>query len=487
MKKSIRTVALILAAVMMILTFPVTAFATAEGSQGLEFTSNGDGTCKVSGIGSCTDTEIIIPSTSPEGDTVTQIGFMAFSNAKNVTAITIPDTVTSIKSGAFISCVQLLSIEIPASVTNIEAPVFEFCHQLASVTVDEENPKYHSAENCIIETESKTLVSGCTYSSIPSDGSVEIIGDHAFSYLGGITSISIPSSVVAIGSYAFSGMGLESIHIPAGVTSIVDNAFADCRNLSSITVAEGNTKYHSYKNCLIDTERKLLISGCKKSVLPDDGSVTAIGDVAFYGCEGLKKIDIPKEIESIGVFAFAHCTSLATIYYEGNKREWNSITKDRDWDLYVGEHTSKGTYEVSFDRCLYEHVHINSTVVEPTCTEDGYTALSCTACEYNVKTNAVFALGHSYNDSGVCTSCGDTVTPETTVTTETTTEEATTEEPATEESTTEATTESVSVEEVTIDVLPDTNGCGETVSITSLALVLAIASCAVLVSKKKEY
>ena len=40
-------------------------------SEGLKFTSNGDGTCSVSGIGTCTDTEIVIPPVSPMGDAVT--------------------------------------------------------------------------------------------------------------------------------------------------------------------------------------------------------------------------------------------------------------------------------------------------------------------------------------------------------------------------------------------------------------------------------
>ena len=50
----------------------------ATGSLGLAFTSNGDGTCYVSGKGICTDTDIIIPSVSPDGDSVTSIGFSAF-------------------------------------------------------------------------------------------------------------------------------------------------------------------------------------------------------------------------------------------------------------------------------------------------------------------------------------------------------------------------------------------------------------------------
>ncbi len=53
----------------------------------LEFTSNGDGTCYVSGIGSCTDTDIIIPSTSPDGDSVTSIGDWAFEDCTSLTDV----------------------------------------------------------------------------------------------------------------------------------------------------------------------------------------------------------------------------------------------------------------------------------------------------------------------------------------------------------------------------------------------------------------
>ena len=42
-------------------------------SEGLRFRSNGDGTCALAGIGSCTSSCILIPPTSPAGDTVTEI------------------------------------------------------------------------------------------------------------------------------------------------------------------------------------------------------------------------------------------------------------------------------------------------------------------------------------------------------------------------------------------------------------------------------
>ena len=60
-------------------------------SQGLEFESNGDGTCSVKGIGTCQDTVLIIPSKSTDGDTVVSVARGAFANCINLTgSITFP-------------------------------------------------------------------------------------------------------------------------------------------------------------------------------------------------------------------------------------------------------------------------------------------------------------------------------------------------------------------------------------------------------------
>ena len=101
--------------------------------------------------------------------------------------------------------------------------------------------------------------------------------------------------------------------IPDYVTEIGNSAFSDCSGLTSIVVAEGNKVYHSFKNCLIETQRKTLILGCKNSEIPLDGSVTSIGDSAFYGCGGLTSITIPDGVTSIGSYAFYGCSSLTSI------------------------------------------------------------------------------------------------------------------------------------------------------------------------------
>lgn len=82
---------------------------------GLEFTSNHDGTCAVTGIGNCTDSELIIPAKSPAGDTVTRIGSNAFLECGNLTCITIPSSITVIDAGAFDNCAILETIVFPGT------------------------------------------------------------------------------------------------------------------------------------------------------------------------------------------------------------------------------------------------------------------------------------------------------------------------------------------------------------------------------------
>lgn len=140
------------------------------------------------------------------------------------------------------------------------------------------------------------------------------IGDYAFNSCKGLTSITIPNSVASIGEQAFLGCtGLTSVTIGNNVTSIGSRAFYDCSGLTSITVNTGNTKYHSNGNCLIETERKTLILGCKNSVIPSDGSVTSIGGYAFYNCVALASVTIPNSVTSIGDNAFRGCTGLTSI------------------------------------------------------------------------------------------------------------------------------------------------------------------------------
>ena len=269
-----------------------------------------------------------------------------YLNNELITDLVIPDSVTSIGSSAFYRCSGLTSVTIPNSVTSIGYSAFSGCSGLESITLHFIGAQlsgdgkthfgyifgaYESRDNSqCVPSSLKTVIinnssgitsigkeafydcSGLTSVTIP-DG-VTSIGKSAFSGCSGLTSVKIPDSITSIGDSAFSGCsGLTSITIPSSVTSIGDSAFGSCSGLTSIIVASNNKKYHSDGNCLIETESKTLISACKNSVIPADGSVTSIGSSAFDGCSGLTSITIPSSVTSIGGYAFYGCTGLTSI------------------------------------------------------------------------------------------------------------------------------------------------------------------------------
>ena len=93
---------------------------------------------------------------------------------------------------------------------------------------------YDDAMYCVTEIGDHAFYycSGLTSITIPE--SVTSIDNYAFYYCRGLSSITIPESVISIGESAFSECGFTSITIPAKVKSIGQEAFYYCRNLSSI-------------------------------------------------------------------------------------------------------------------------------------------------------------------------------------------------------------------------------------------------------------
>lgn len=340
-------------------------------SHGLEYTENKDGTCSVSGIGTCADTEVYIPKTVLEGTyagkKVTGIGKSAFRSNKQITSVVIPNTVTSIADEAFFTCGALKSITIPSSVNSIGKNVLGNCDALESISVSLVNLTYCAVDNCLIDKSSKTLIAGCNNSIIPTDGSVAIIGPRAFQGRTGLTTLEIPSAIKQIKPSAFSGCaGISSISIPREVTYIADDAFYGCSGVTSIVVAPENTMYSSAGNCLIRKSTGALIFGCASSVIPTDGSVTSIGEGAFnsctgltsitipdsvtsigqrafYGCSGLVSVNMSGKVESIGGYAFQSCKKLAVIDYDGTSAQWTALIKNSAWNGKTGS-----TYTVMY-------------------------------------------------------------------------------------------------------------------------------------------
>ena len=140
------------------------------------------------------------------------------------------------------------------------------------------------------------------------------IGEYAFAYCSGLTSLTLPVGITSIGEFAFSGCsGLTSLTLPAGITSIGEYAFSGCSGLTSLNLPAG---------------------------------ITSIDKYAFSGCSGLTSLTLPAGITWIGESAFSYCSGLTSIYVYAEKvprigRYAFEGCASRKCTLYV----PKGTYD----------------------------------------------------------------------------------------------------------------------------------------------
>ncbi len=157
--------------------------------------------------------------------------------------------------------------------------------------------------------------------SVQFDDSVTSIGDNAFRDCCNMTDAVLSESTVSIGAYAFADCsGLIGITIPKSVIAIGEHAFVDCSSLSAIVVDPENDHFSAVEGVLYDKYCTTLIRypmGKTGNCVIPDGVVT-ICENAFRDCSGLESIKVPDSVSNIGDYAFYGCSGMTQISLPGN-------------------------------------------------------------------------------------------------------------------------------------------------------------------------
>ena len=162
--------------------------------------------------------------------------------------------------------------------------------------------------------------------------------------------VKIPSTldgypVKTIDRYAFSDCkDLKSVTIPSSITTIGSFAFKGCNNLTAVYTKDLYAWLNiSFGNALANPlyyAKNLYIDGELLTEVDIPEGIDSIHSCAFCNCENLKSISIPDSVTQIGASAFS-----GTAYFE-NKENWENNALYIDNKLIDVDIKTVGTYQV---------------------------------------------------------------------------------------------------------------------------------------------
>ena len=262
----------------------------------------------------------------------------------------------------FPGCTAVKTIIIPNSLRTLDGLVFSDFKSLRNIVLAKDNPHFVVKNNVLYSKDKKRIIralpcigphfvvpksvrvidrfafSGCKHlEEITIHNLVRNIGHGAFTGCKKLKRIELPEKTKIIEPYSFDGCTLLSdVVLPSGLKEIGWNAFWNCKSLHHIhlpesvrtiqtgfahslqeyTVSPDNKYFAAIDGVLYNKDLTKLIEmprerNIRKFIVPD--SVTSIGYNAFWYCEKLKGVLLPKGLKIIESDAFGNCSSLKSM------------------------------------------------------------------------------------------------------------------------------------------------------------------------------
>ena len=259
-------------------------------------------------------TSIIIP------DSVTYVGEAAFDGCSGLTNLSISNNVTTIQKWAFDGCSNLLNIDVDSNnqvYCDVDGVLFNKDKTSLYRYPEGKIENSYVIPNTVTRLEDSSFWGCSNPANITIPNSVEFVAPYTFGFCTSLTSLVIPDSVTYFGGFSLRRCdNLTTITIGNGLTGITGFLFYQCTALQNIVVSPSNTNYCTVDGILFNKTQTTLVkfpNGRTDNTYSIPGNVSTIGDEAFLQCENLTSMTIPNTVTNVIDDAFGECTNLTSV------------------------------------------------------------------------------------------------------------------------------------------------------------------------------
>ena len=241
---------------------------------------------------------------------------------KTVTLGGVECKITGIDDNAFFRNGNIKSVTIPEGYSHIGYNAFQFCSYLSSVSVP----------STLVAIDSNAFM-GTAITSFTIPSKVKMLGSFVFTACSNLKTLNINTTIIKEIPTGLCNQcsSLNNVIIPSSIKRINQIAFSNCTSLTSISIPSSVTEFgeeafyntpwlknHAKTNLLV-IQNNIVIDGSsavRNVSIPSN--VKGIADSAFANNRAIQQVTMPSSVTAIGTSAFKGCTNLATVTLSKN-------------------------------------------------------------------------------------------------------------------------------------------------------------------------